>query len=100
VSVSRGHKIINKRHSERKKWKSRMRGRVRDEEKDLLEERNDRRRAVTDEFKRPLKYKPFYYTHKWRNHISITCDRLKKNLNSTSQPAFTFRVARILCTQF
>jgi len=33
VSVSRGHKIINKRHSERKKWKSRMRGRVRDEEK-------------------------------------------------------------------
>jgi len=31
--------------------------------KDVFEEQNDRRKAVTDDFKRPLKYKPFYYTH-------------------------------------
>jgi len=45
--------------------------------KDLLEEQNDRRKAVTEDFKRPIKYKPFYYTHKWRNHTSIICDRYK-----------------------
>jgi hypothetical protein len=37
--------------------------------KDLLEEQNDRREAVTDDFKRPRKYKPFHYTHKWTNDI-------------------------------
>jgi hypothetical protein len=46
VSGSRGHKIINKRHSERKKWKSTMRGRGEKKRKELLEEQNGRRRRL------------------------------------------------------
>jgi hypothetical protein len=64
LSVSRGHKIINKRHSERKKWKSRMRGRGKGEKNCF------KNRTVVEGscggFQEGARIRPFYYGQKWR----------------------------------